>query len=145
MRLQISLFAAQDKKIACIRFPRKSDVHKETKMVAMTVKEKEKGAIGNLVNDFQLEVDKCCKHLFNIQNQYESIRKLKEKLTKRDLICHIDFSENYSCKYNEEIQSIYFGASQRQVSLHTGVLYTENAIQSFCSLSDNLKHGPVGI
>ncbi|KAH3833674.1 hypothetical protein DPMN_106987 [Dreissena polymorpha] len=120
------------------RFPRKRDVDKETKMVTMTVKEKEKGASGNLVNDFQQEMDKCCKHLFNIQNQYESIRKLKEKLTKRDLICYIDFSENYSCKYNEEIQSIHFGASQRQVSLHTGVLYIENAIQSFCSLSDNL-------
>ncbi|KAH3833616.1 hypothetical protein DPMN_106928 [Dreissena polymorpha] len=76
MRLQIPLFAAQDKtdckyRECCVckdkkvplqefeegkmtewyewqtkRFPRKSTVDKETKMVTMTVKEKEKGAIG---------------------------------------------------------------------------------------------------
>jgi len=51
----------------------------------------------------------------------------------------------YSCKYSEEIQSMHFGASQRQVSLHTGVLYTKDNTDSFCSLSDNLKHGPAGI
>jgi len=111
----------------------------------MTVKSKEKGTVANLVHEFQQELDKCCKHLYNIHHQYIALTDLKRKLTKNDLICHIDFSENYSCKYSEEIQSMHFGASQRQVSLHTGVLYTKDNTDSFCSLSDNLKHGPAGI
>jgi len=116
-----------------------------TKTVTMTVKERESGTIGNLVEEFQNELEKCCKHFFNIRNQYQSLKALKAKLTDKDIICHIDFSENFSCKYQEEIQSMHFGASQRQVSLHTGVMYTNGATESFCSISDNLKHGPVGI
>ena len=116
-----------------------------TKTVTMTVKKKESGTIENLVEEFQAELEKCCKHFFNIKNQFESLKCLKGKITEKDLICHIDFSENFSCKYQEEIQSIHFGASQRQVSQHTGVIYTKGATESFCSFSDNLKHGPVGI
>ena len=35
----------------------------------------------------------------------------------------IDFSENYYCKYSAEIQSVHFGASKKQISLHTGVFF----------------------
>ena len=57
----------------------------------------------------------------------------------------IDFSENYVAKYNEEVQSVHFGASKRQISLNTGVFYlkgTDNKLKakSFCTLSDNLDH-----
>ena len=53
----------------------------------------------------------------------------------------MDFSENYSCKYQKEIQSVHFGASQKQISLHTGVAYTKVATIPFATVSDNLKHG----
>ena len=35
----------------------------------------------------------------------------------------VDFSDNYVTKYANAVQSQHFGASQNQVTLHTGVLY----------------------
>lgn len=58
---------------------------------------------------------------------------------------HIDFSENYNCKYGSEIQSMRFGSSKQQISLHTGVAYTREITLLFCSVSDCLQHGPSGI
>ena len=38
----------------------------------------------------------------------------------------IDFSQNYTCKYSEQIQAAHFGASQKQLSLHTDAFFYEN-------------------
>ncbi len=56
---------------------------------------------------------------------------------------HVDFSENYVCKMSEEIQSMHFGASKRQITLHTGIYYVGSPVQSqsFCTVSDSLSHG----
>ena len=40
---------------------------------------------------------------------------------------------------------VHFGASRESVSLHTGVWYTKNQHESFCTLSTNLNHDPPGI
>ncbi|KAG5893974.1 hypothetical protein JTB14_006578 [Gonioctena quinquepunctata] len=63
---------------------------------------------------------------------------------------HIDFSENYCCKYREEIQAVHFGGGRQQVTLHTGVLYLKNPddtvkAQSFCTLSDNNRHDSIAV
>ena len=114
--------------------------------VSRTAKENVKGTIKQLTNEFHEELSKCCKHLYNIKHQFKAVRQLKEKLTSEDVLIHIDFSENLNCKYSSEIQSVHFGASQRQISLHTGVIYTStNPTLPFCSISDNLKHSPCGI
>ena len=115
------------------------------KTVIVTLKEKEKGTISNLVEKFHKELITCYRHLFNIKHQYRAIRSLKENLSEHGIILHVDFSENYKCKYDSEIQSMHFGASQRQISLHTGMLYTKQRTNGFCSISDCLQHGPAGI
>ena len=61
-----------------------------------------------------------------------------------EVTVHIDFSENYICRYSE-IQSVHFGGSHRQTSLHTGVYYTTKGTTSFCSTSDCTRHDPAGI
>jgi hypothetical protein len=43
-----------------------------------------------------------------------------------ECIVHIDFSENFTCKMSSEIQSMHFGASKHQLSLHTAVYYIGN-------------------
>lgn len=59
---------------------------------------------------------------------------------------HIDFSENYCCKYDKEIQSVHVGPIQTQVTLHTGVVYFKGECTlSFCTVSDYNKHGPPAI
>nr|CAH7719065.1 unnamed protein product [Callosobruchus chinensis] len=63
----------------------------------------------------------------------------------------MDFSENYNCKYAEEVQSAHFGGSKSQISLHTSVFYyisqSSKRIESvcLCTLSENLRHDPVAI
>ena len=69
------------------------------------------------------------------------------KLNLGDDVCllHIDFSENYACKYNQEIQSVHFGGSHKQASLHTGVFYTKGKTTPFCSISPSRQHDPPAI
>ncbi|KAK3092276.1 hypothetical protein FSP39_000626 [Pinctada imbricata] len=51
-------------------------------------------------------------HVHKIKRQYAELRQLKENLPKNDIILHMDFPENYSCKTADEIQSAYWNQSQ---------------------------------
>lgn len=62
-----------------------------------------------------------------------------------DLILHLDFSENYLCKYGNEIQSVQYGDSHQQATLHTVVAYTTQGVMSICSLSASMRHDPAAI
>nr|CAI5865629.1 unnamed protein product [Callosobruchus analis] len=43
------------------------------------------------------------------------------EITEARILVHIDFSENYVCKYSCEVQSAHFGGSKPQITLHTAV------------------------
>ena len=60
---------------------------------------------------------------------------------------HIDFSENYVCKMQNEVLSAHFGASKKQISLHTGVYYVghDGEANTFCTISESLLHGPAAM
>lgn len=64
-----------------------------------------------------------------------------------DYLIHVDFSENYGCKYSREIQAVHFGGNRLQITLHTGVLYRgrNKEPHSFCTSSTNLRHDLVSI
>nr|CAI5852334.1 unnamed protein product [Callosobruchus analis] len=51
------------------------------------------------------------------------VKKVKETLycNKARILVHMDFSENYVCKYSCEVQSAHFGGSKPQITLHTAV------------------------
>ncbi|XP_033736384.1 uncharacterized protein LOC117324573 [Pecten maximus] len=116
-----------------------------TTTVSMTVKEPDYGSLRILSEELQKDIQKVTRHIFNIRHQYQSLRFLRDRMNHEEIIMHIDFSENYNCKYSSEIQSMHFGASQRQISLHTGVAYVAEKTFSFCTASDCLKHGPAAI
>ena len=63
------------------------------------------------------------KHIARVKCQYEQVRKLKEILPNNHAICQMDFAENYSCGYAEEVQSAYF--DKTSVTLHPVVIYTK--------------------
>ncbi|WAQ99824.1 LOW QUALITY PROTEIN: hypothetical protein MAR_024197 [Mya arenaria] len=129
-----------------IEIPKTDEVGSQTvRTVTKTVKEKDQGTLDQLNDEIQVEAQRASRHVFNIRHQYQAISRLKENLKAEDVLIHIDFSENYNCKYHQEIQSIHFGASQTQVSLHTGVAYTREKTYSFTSFSDCLKHNPAAI
>ena len=64
-----------------------------------------------------------------------------------ECMIHIDFAENYVAKISREIQSMHFGASQNQITLHTGFFKTGTmeSIQSFCGVSNSLQHDPASV
>ncbi|WAQ94248.1 hypothetical protein MAR_006719 [Mya arenaria] len=106
------------------------------------VRETECGSLETLVTDIEKEVERAARHIYNIRHQYHSITSLKENMATNELLIHMDFSENYNCKLDSEIQSMHFGASQRQVSVHTGIIYSKEKIYPFATVSDCLMHSP---
>ncbi|WAR20604.1 LOW QUALITY PROTEIN: hypothetical protein MAR_002442 [Mya arenaria] len=111
----------------------------------ITVREPETGTISTLVDELQTDIERLARHEFNIAHQYITLKKLKETCKDDELIMHVDFSENYQSKLTEEIQSMHFGGSKRQISIHTGVAYVHNKTISFATISDTLSHAPPAI
>jgi hypothetical protein len=66
-------------------------------------------------------------------------------LSDNDLLVHIDFSENYACKYAKEIQSVHFGGNRTHITLHTGMIYSKTRKEAFCTITTNLHHDPVAV
>ncbi|XP_052085082.1 uncharacterized protein LOC127722225 [Mytilus californianus] len=96
----------------------------DEKELSVTVKEKESASIEKATEKLhELLRPSYSRHLFNIKNQYKHYKTLKETLSQTECLIHVDFSENYSCKMSKEIQSMHFGASLPQISLHTEYLH----------------------
>ncbi|CAF4951139.1 unnamed protein product [Pieris macdunnoughi] len=94
----------------------------------------------DIVMKLEENLDIFLKHEANIVHQYETIKRLKDNLTEKDAVIHMDFSENYNTKYSSEVQSFHFGGSRTQISLHTVVLYTKGETKCFATMSENLNH-----
>ncbi|CAH1233436.1 unnamed protein product [Diabrotica balteata] len=124
----------------------KREIKGEFKDVRKTVKIQKNDIVKNILNILQVQFTPYMKHVFFMRHQQKELQRLKQFLQPNELLLQIDFSENYIAKYESEIQSMHFGASKKQISLHTGVYYyrTESDAlvksQSFCSVSDNLDH-----
>ena len=127
----------------------KTNKNGQTVSVKLTRKETVESTLQNMLNEFNKQIARFKKHLFTIRHQYAQYRHLKGTLATNECMIHIDFSENYMCQYASEIQSVHFGASHAQATLHNGVFYTnvdENLLTtSFCTISDSRHHGPPAI
>ena len=90
-------------------------------------------------------------HVCNMKHQQPTVAAIKENLTFEDVLIHIDFSENYVCKYGKEILAVHFGGSKPQITLHTVVVYYKCPQSSvmkstcYCTVSRNLRHDPSAI
>lgn len=140
--LQISwkIWEAQDKKY------RKPSNENETTTKIVT-KNNHSGTVKELSENFEFALPKFKTHIFNIANQSQALKMCKEKTAENDFeaLMILDFSENYSCKFNGEIQSFHFGGSRAQATLHTSVAYVKGNPISFCTVSDVLDHSPAAI
>lgn len=104
--------------------------------------------IPKLIQLFEENLPEFKRHMYNVYHQQVAVNELKNKMAANEILIIIDFSENYVLKYcGEEVQAVHFGASQKQLSLHTGVYYIkpEGSLKplpnSFCTVSNNLDHG----
>ncbi|WAR13099.1 hypothetical protein MAR_027279 [Mya arenaria] len=86
------------------------------------------------------------KHIYNCRRQYRYFKERRENLGPNECLIHMDFSENYNCKLANEVQSMHFGASKKQISLQTGVYYIgKEKGQIFSTVTDCMQHGPAAI
>ncbi|CAH0552457.1 unnamed protein product [Brassicogethes aeneus] len=110
-----------------------------------TFKITKKVAISSTVKELKVafieDIPVMKKHLYGIYIYNKLKKELKENLTEEEVM--IDFSENYTTMYANEIQSTHF--AKNQLSIHTGVYYirnVDNGLQSrsFATVSENLDH-----
>ncbi|XP_068624011.1 uncharacterized protein [Battus philenor] len=124
----------KDEKMKTVRKPGKKEI---------------KVSIRELVQKLEETLPLFLQHVATIAHQYQTTSELKQNLSENEVLIHIDFSENYCSKYNDEIQSVHFGGARKQITLHTGVLYLrDNGVvkpQTFCSLSDNNRHDSMAV
>ncbi|CAH0403518.1 unnamed protein product [Chilo suppressalis] len=119
------------------------NVKGEEKTKITNVKTKLQDYPKNIIKNLEFSLNSYLKHCSNIVAQYKNIKSMKATMTE---LIHIDFSENYSVKYNVEIQSYHFGGSRLQITLHTAVAYLidpETGIMktySVCSISKCNRH-----
>lgn len=118
----------------------------EEKTKIVTIKTKFEDYPKNIINMVEKSFTSYFKHCLNFVVQYNNIKSLKATLTPQEALVHVDFSENYSVKFNEEIQSYHFGGSRTQITLHTSVVYLidpEVGVMksySICSISECNRH-----
>ncbi|KAL0869426.1 hypothetical protein ABMA27_007661 [Loxostege sticticalis] len=119
------------------------------KMCQKTIKEEVQTNMKGLTDLLKLKMPVYMTHVSNMLHQFKIIRIVKNNMKSQSALLHVDFSENYLCKYGTEVQGAHFGGSKAQVSLHTSVLYFKdenihNKLQhkSFCTISENLRHDP---
>ena len=118
----------------------------EEKEVKITVKTMKKVTEREAVAMFLEAMKMFKKHWFTMCRQFSAFRENKTNIKEDECVVHVDFSENFNCKYHSEVQAVHFGASHSQASLHTVIVYT--ALEEplcLCTISENLIHSPVGI
>ena len=88
-------------------------------------------------------------HVDRVFAQYEFIRKKKEALKPGEVLVQMDFSENFLCQTNDEIQSAYWNATA--VTLHPIVVYYrttddgELSHKSYVLVSEELAHNTTAV
>lgn len=90
-----------------------------------------------------LECDKSMsnfgRHQFAFKNQFQEMTWAKQSLQNDELCLLIDFSENYTLKFGNEVQSAHFGSND-QVVIHQGVAYfKERESKCFATLSTDKR------
>ncbi|MCG8046239.1 MAG: hypothetical protein N0E48_11390, partial [Candidatus Thiodiazotropha endolucinida] len=125
----------------------RSGKESKVKDITITVKETCKGTLGELMSSFESNLVQYMQHIYNCRSQFWYYKQSREQLQSNECLVHIDFSENYNCRLESEVQEMHFGASKKQITLQTGIYYTGNETsgQTFCTVSDSIYHGPAAI
>lgn len=118
---------------------------KSEKIVQKTTKQTIHCTVGDVINVFEDSLKVFLTHEWHVRHQFKAMKRLKENLMETELLFHIDFSENFNCKFAEEAQSVHFGASRDQITLHTGMVYGKDFEEAFCTLSKSLQHDAFAI
>lgn len=124
-------------------------VRNKTKTITHTVKEEIKCTLVEAFDIFETQLLEYMYHLSIYLHQFRAVDRMKRTMYENEALIHCDFSENYSTKYNQEIQSFHFGGSRRQYTIHTVMVYYKKDVYSelrskaICTLSECNEHSTV--
>lgn len=110
-----------------------------------TIREEQNGTVGNLVTELETTLVPFKVHYFNWKEQQRQYRKCVNNLKEDETMILCDFSENFDCKYSNEIQWMRFGASKTSITIHTGIIIFKQKSQTFATVSDSNCHEPDAI
>lgn len=114
------------------------------KTIKKVMKVTKEHPMDEVISMFHKQIVEFKKHVYAMKHQWDSLTTLTKTLKEGELVFQVDFAQNYVAKCSSEIQSMHFGASKPQISLHTGVMHfrqdEEINCRSFCTLSDNIDH-----
>ncbi|KAJ8033178.1 39S ribosomal protein L13, mitochondrial [Holothuria leucospilota] len=107
------------------------------------MKIQEEGTVGELVEHITAILPQFLQHCYVKREQaaaYNAQREkaLSESHNSHSALLQVDFSENFTCVAQDEIQSAHW--NQRQVSLFTAALWHSGSLHSHILVSDNLTH-----
>lgn len=97
-------------------------------------KRTQSGICAELLNIFLSEACQLSQTPLQLVAPAKECRALKESLREDEIALHVDFSENFSCKLNSELQAFHFGESRKQATVHTCGLYSSRLYQASPSL-----------
>lgn len=107
--------------------------------------------VSEIVNELNEQLPTYLRHKHDTAHQHRQLDMVHKNMKENEASMVIDWSENFICKYANEIQSVHFGASKKQISLHTGAFFYKKSAEeeaqcvSFCSVCENTRHDTVGI
>ena len=104
------------------------------------VKLVEQGKVSDLYNSIVQELGSFVQHCFIKKQQAISFETDKIHLDGKNAVIQMDFSENYTCQWQNEVQSAHW--HQTQVTVFTVAIWTKpnKPPQSHIYVSDNLDH-----
>ena len=145
--LESTVYCTQWMTEAVLREKKNKEGVKEKVSLRMTVKKRMEMTLQNLLELFKKQLTHFKRHLFNIKSQFSFHRELKKSMTHQECLIHVDFSENYVCKYSSEIQAVHFASNQQQATLHTGVLHVGGVEENVCfaTITSSKEKGPAAI
>lgn len=135
------LFQGVDENVTNVKYKTWKKVDVENKFKKMMVVETEV-TLQEFENLVEHEVAEFCEHVNRLREQYKQLKINKDTLADKEAIVQMDFSENYSCRALDEVQTAYW--SLTAVTLHPVVIYykEDNVLKhkSLVIVSDTLVH-----
>lgn len=102
-------------------------------------KKQKLGELGEVLHQLQNTAMKFTRHVF-IKHQQSACFQAKRKVgSETCAVLQVDFAENYTAGYQDEIQSAYW--SQSQITVFTAVVWISDRTKSYVVVSDELQHG----
>lgn len=112
------------------------------KTIKKTKKVCKEGSLEEAIQTLEDKMPSILEHVYVKRKQSNFFEDKKANLKSNKAIVQVDFAENYSCRYQDEVQSAHW--NQQQVTSFTIAIWTKNGpnvnCESHAIVTDELSH-----